>query len=46
MENWKGKARDLQTQLDELKTKYRDLESEHKEMSQKQTQCDTGNFLF
>ena len=29
-EEWKGKARDLQTQLDEIKAKYHDLEKEHK----------------
>ena len=40
MESWKSKARDLQGQLDELKAKYRDLEQEHKDMAQKQIQCD------
>ena len=40
MESWKSKARDLQGQLDELKAKYRDLEQEHKDMGQKQIQCD------
>ena len=30
LEHWKVKARDLQTQLDELKHKYHDLQKEHK----------------
>ena len=30
LELWKGKARELQTQLDELKHKYHDLQREHK----------------
>ena len=48
MESWKSKARDLQAQLDELRTKFRDLEQEHKAMGQKQVQCDgdVGNYLF
>ena len=48
MESWKSKARDLQGQLDELKAKYRDLEQEHKDMGQKQIQCDgdVGNSIY
>ena len=30
MEEWKGKARELQHALDDLKHKYHDLEKEHK----------------
>ena len=40
VETWKTKARELQSQLDDLKGKYRDLQAEHKEMAQKQVQCD------
>jgi hypothetical protein len=29
-EEWKTKARELQTQLDDIKAKFHDLEKEHK----------------
>ena len=39
MENWKGKARDLQAALDDLKKNYHDLEMEHKNGLRKKEEC-------
>jgi len=42
MENWKGKARDLQAALDDLKKNYHDLEMEHKNGKRKKDECVAG----
>jgi len=39
MEEWKGKARELQHALDDLKHRYHDLEKEHKEGEVKLGEC-------